>query len=455
MKRRRAAPSAAAPAAPAGGTIFARAYVESVTVDERFGYEQWISRNPSIGRRHPPTGHIEISMPYDGHRYFTRDAAKDVAAHLRGHATKGGDLEALIGHLVLVDHQDTDLSEVLALDGRFGAYPLRIPVRTAALNTTDALIADQLEHRVRVDYAHSEDRPELVPIKLTVDLADPDHSDLLTTTEALKLLRREDVSQLEQVANDIKRFIGFMPFLQLNVTVRVTLPARPAAGAQLPVVRPPVVRRVGVRVPTAMSLADSSLELLAGRGTTVQHHPDNWDLEWFDVPMKQTQPTAGRPRSFQSPVMKLLFKQPGELFAHDQLIVEAEVEVPDELLSGTSIRVFDACGKRYPAARDPLTVRSILTSRCTVVLRDAFAERLLSPYQSFHFDEIIPDQLRIADIHAALSDQRFTINEWPLPSATDKRDLRRFLIAERTEGPDTMVLWVFIEGRGHRTRRQA
>jgi hypothetical protein len=204
-----------------------------------------------------------------------------------------------------------------------------------------------------------------------------------------------------------------------------------------------------------MSLADSSLELLAGRGMTVQHHPDNWDLEWFDVPMKQTQPTAGRPRSFQSPVMKLLFKQPGELFAHDQLIVEAEVEVPDELLSGTSIRVFDACGKRYPAARDPLTVRSILTSRCTVVLRDAFAERLLSPYQSFHFDEIIPDQLRIADIHAALSDQRFTINEWPLPSATDKRDLRRFLIAERTEGPDTMVLWVFIEGRGHRTRRQA
>jgi hypothetical protein len=447
LNRRATARSEVVQAASTDSTIFARAYLESVTVEEFFNYEQQISRNPFIQSQGLPRGRIAISMPYDGYEYFTRDAVDDVTPHLRRRAA-GGSLEALVGHLVLVDHQDTNLSDVLALDGRFGAFPLRVPVRTPVLDSADALVADRHEHRMEVDYAPSEGLPKVLPIMLSVELADPDHSDLPSVADVLRFTDDER-GRLEPVAENIKRFIGFKPFLQVMITVKITLAARVNTDE-----RPPVVRRIGVRVPTATSLAKSSMELEPM--ANVQHNPDNWNLEWFDVPMQRIGSTDEKQlRRFTSKSMVLMFKQPGELFAHSKLVIEANVEIPGELLSGTQIRIFDARGQRYPRARDSLTIRSILTSRCTVVLRDAFARRFVSPYQSFHFDEIIPDPLRVADIHAALSDQRFTIsNHWDLDRA-DKRQLRHFLIAERTDGPDTMTLWVFVEGRGHLTRRQA
>jgi hypothetical protein len=78
-----------------------------------------------------------------------------------------------------------------------------------------------------------------------------------------------------------------------------------------------------------------------------------------------------------------------------------------------------------------------------------------SPYQSFHFDEIIPDDLRVADIATALGDQRFDVKRVNLAGVKGKGGLRHFLFAVRTEGPDTMALWVFVHGHRHTTERQS
>lgn len=154
--------------------------------------------------------------------------------------------------------------------------------------------------------------------------------------------------------------------------------------------------------------------------------------------------------------MLMTITQPGELFTQRDLVVEVEVEVTGELLSGMDARLFDARGQRYRGDRkNPLTIRSKITTRCTVVLRDAFARRLLSPYQSFHFDEIIPDHLRIADIATALGDQRFTVRQVNLAGVKNKGGLRHFLFAARTEGPDTMALWVFVHGHRYTTERRS
>ncbi|MGH4015420.1 MAG: hypothetical protein ACRDSL_16140 [Pseudonocardiaceae bacterium] len=148
--------------------------------------------------------------------------------------------------------------------------------------------------------------------------------------------------------------------------------------------------------------------------------------------------------------------QPGELFTQPALVIEVEVAAPGELLSGMDARLFDAQGQRYRGGRrNPLTIRSIITTRCTLVLRDAFARRRLSPYQSFQFNEIIPDDLRIADIATALGDQRFEVEQVNLARVKSKRGLLHFLFAKRTEGPDTMALLVFVHGHRHATERRS
>jgi len=236
------------------------------------------------------------------------------------------------------------------------------------------------------------------------------------------------------------------------MNVHVTLPARPGVDATRP-----VVRRVAVRVPKITSLAESSLELdVEGhRSTTVQHNPRNGSLEWFDIPTHRDEPMAGAlPRRFTSPTMAVLFHQPGELFAQKDLIITASIEVPGELLSGTQARLFDAQGYPYSEGRNILAIRTLLNIRAAVVLRDAFDRRLVSPYQSFHFDEIIPNPLRIADITAALADQRFAVRQWQLGANRGKR-LAYVLRADRTNGPDSMTMLLFVEGHRHPTERQS
>lgn len=65
---------------------------------------QEISRNRSFDPApDEPTGRITVSLPYDGDKCFTRDAVRDVEQHLKRRDPHDGDVEALIGHLVLAN----------------------------------------------------------------------------------------------------------------------------------------------------------------------------------------------------------------------------------------------------------------------------------------------------------------------------------------------------------------
>jgi hypothetical protein len=277
-------------------------------------------------------------------------------------------------------------------------------------------------------------------------LQDPDDADLS------KIDHESDEGELSSVAKKIMAYVGFQSLLRFRFTVRVTLPARRGDAP-----KEPIVRRVSVELPTITSLAPSSLQLKVGeKPESIQHNPENRSIEWFDVTTTRDKDAGEEePWSFHSPPMVMTINQPGELFTQDALLIEVEVETPGELLSGMNARLFDARGWRYRrGSKDPLSVRSIITMRCTLVLRDAFARRWLSPYQSFHFDEIIPDDLRIADIATALGDQRFEVKQVPVADVRSKAGPRHILLAERTQGPDVMTLLVVVHGHRHTTRRR-
>jgi hypothetical protein len=70
--------------------------------------------------------------------------------------------------------------------------------------------------------------------------------------------------------------------------------------------------------------------------------------------------------------------------------------------------------------------------------------------QQLHFDEVIPSEMRIDDIKTALENLGFrVVDPWPNRGPED-----RWLWAERAEGPDTLRLDLYVEGKRHKARRQ-
>jgi len=73
---------------------------------------------------------------------------------------------------------------------------------------------------------------------------------------------------------------------------------------------------------------------------------------------------------------------------------------------------------------------------------------MLSLSQQLHFDEVIPDEMRIDDIKTALKGLGFRVDD-PWPDSPEDR----WLFARRPEGPDMLRLFLYVEGRRHKSRR--
>lgn len=450
------------------------------------------------GRSADPTGSIRWDLPYDGARCFPRAASDDAAEAVKKatrYEDEGADVLATMGHLVFVDHDDSNLSTVLGLDGKFGAHALRLPVRTSVLDA-GALVADTRVANFETTYEPAAGKPSVSPIRVDVQLHDPGHMDE-------KFVLHSDMERMREsngavIVEAIREAGEFIPELTMTVEVHLTLPARSGHGKQPD---PPMVRRVRVHLPGDIPLPASSVTLTLpavkderegehegkARGKSEIHSDRGADsdidsdadghrdagghaeadgaagnlqidtragtLDWRDVPM--TRPDDGEgPRRYTSGQMNVRFDRPGELFAEKRMHVDVEVELPGELLSGMDVRYFDAFGNREKRSA-VLTARSWISTRATVMLWDAFADRSVAPFQSFSFDEIVPDQLRVADVRAALIDQHFTVLDLPRSRGEAKKRTRDLVVAERDDGASRIRLWVYVDGRKHLTRRES
>jgi hypothetical protein len=439
----------------------ARAQPAKVLVEEVYRVRQEVSRNPDVSLEPGATGTIEVHVPYDGHHHVTRTTLTDVeraaghpsAASAEGGAGAGAPVaEVQIGHLLVADHEDTDLATTTGQAGRTMALPLRIPVRSAEFVHEDPLVSDRYRFRREITYHPRPGRPELVPVQLHVLVDDPGSV---------------SVPRIEDAVVKSQQYMTFRTYLELRIQVQVDVPGR--KGSDPPC---PVVRRVNLSLPSGSGLALSSIEITVGSTSVgengdsdeegerivVQLNPDEGGLEWFDIPTElvKGQKSDG-PRTFLSPWMRARIHQPGELFSEPELLVRADVETTGVLLSGAVVRLFDARGQGVRGPRGPLTVRSSVAARATVVLDDAFAQRTFTPQQSFHFDEVIPGPARVQDILSALTDLRFEVTSRPAPKQKQSKSqvLIEQINARRGEDQDAIELTMFVLGRQQRTQRQS
>jgi len=438
-------------------TVYVRAKPESIQIAETYTYEQEISRNPKNRAGREPAGRIEVILPYDGYEFFTRQAFEDVKQQLavKGAALPGETARALVGHLSFSNYNRTNLGDALDLRDHYGSVPLLVPVAGEASINLEQLIKD--EEACVLEASYTVQHPEVSPISVEVQLLDEDILDSAISD----LSSPQQSGDSSDVWSDLAQQVNFQRSLLLYIAIRLDLPSKLVQGELVP-----VAKRVSVRWPTITSFRAVHLykDYAAEQESPLKYDPVNRSLEWHDVPFDSVESSSGTDlRTFRSAERFLWIDQPGELYERDSLDGEVEVDIPDWLLSGLGLRTFDGTGGlQYTSAGarmggtgswPPPTRATRLRLNFHLILDDAFAKRTLSPQQHVHFDEVIPEEVRVLDILAALGDRGFRIEE-KYPIASSQNKLRYGILARRSEGPDTMWLWLLINGRRYETERQ-
>lgn len=455
--------------------IYARARVQRAEITEDYYVQQQISVSPSIGSAAPPLGRIELAIPYDGRDFFTRQARDDVAR-----ATVAGlrpDSMVTIGHLLLQDYGRTDLGTGLQLQDSHGSVPVRIPVPAGHEDSADSLAALTADEQTcLVGYDFKPRAPQVIPASLLIDLYDPDSLELpVVDLMALDLSNPRHQALVNTMVKKIRQQVSFQNELVLEISMRLSIPIESNVGHL-----EPRISRMSIGWPTITSLRALSLRVENVRphrndkAPRVRYNPIDKCLEWDNVQMICTGEDA-KLREYRSATMYLAIQHLGEVYEiqhpaasadasesqqEDEqgfLEVAADTEIPGYLLSGLTTRLYGATGHLSGDLKPTLTTR--IHSTAKLKLDDAFAKRVRSPYQHLFFDEIIPDDMRITDITTALRDRGFESKViWP-PEQERQRDTgsrtKSWLLgARRSEGPDTLDLSIFVEGRHFTTTRE-
>lgn len=497
-------------------TIFARAKPAKATITENYRYVQQISVNPTIGTdpTERATGTIEMVVPYDGERFFTRDAADDIEVQTQGidndDQEVGRDLSAVIGHLVLANAGDATLVGGGRLAAAHGAVPLTLPIRKAGFDRSDRLSADRHEAHLKIDYRPPGLGDLPFPLKVEATVFDPDDSPLTPASYRAPTPKKARKKSAEISTGPVHQ-VAFSSELELSFVVHLFWPRR---STKEPKAR---ITRVSLRWPTITSLTKNFLRFQLGSSPVdVQYNPISSSLEWKNLPIgsstddsadedgKESDDSTGavdaapatagtgsrrrpdrsegragrgdrqddteeqdtedvtedsddsssesRTWSQRSAQITLFVKQPGQLRNEETLHGEIEVEIEDELLSGIDARLFDACGVRHK--KGTLSIKTRLVVAFTVFLADEFDRRRITATHTIQFDEIVPAPSRIDDIMSALRDQGFDV-ETRVTDYTVSDRPRWVLYASRSEGINIIEMLLVVDGRHHRTRRRA
>jgi hypothetical protein len=511
--------------------VYARARPEKIKFTERYYYTQEISRNSTTKSGQEPEGKIEVVVPYDGYKYFTRHAGNDVELQL-GEDPLPDHVDAQIGHLLLADYGRTDLGQSLDLDDRWGSVPLCVPVVSSEIDRAEQLHEDR--HSCKITYEYVPTQPEVIALGLIIETSD----DIINEMSDEKDAHLSDRDRIN------KRFgqLNQRRPLHLLIQARLTISDKcvPADGKY------PTIKRIGLNWPTITSVHALKLhveDLDPKPADTLIYNPEQGRLEWTNIPLKseaEEKAAESNLRTYRSPLMRLQIEQPGELYKQNKLTGLVELEIPGSLLSGLKVHVADANGRvlmkpqeipgtqaasdstggasqaqakpqpdtqaasdgvgstvqaqakpqpdtqaasdgaggasqaqakplldiqaasdgaggaSQAQAKPLLELSTVITSDFRLLLDDIFMLCPQALYQRLHFDDIIPEVLRIADIRAALIDRGFQItDEHSLGDNDNDNDLQHLMSAKCTEGPVELWLGVYIWGKRYQAEREA
>lgn len=440
--------------------IYVRAIPKTIKLTETYSYEQVISSNSFFGEKEKPSGKIEVTLPYDGHNYFDRKAFQDVVRQVQGNLSHEKEVNALIGYLAMSQHDKTNLNDLLFQSKKYESLPIEIPVLNNEIKL-DQLYQDQ--HRFSLKYAYQPQAPELDPIKLNIQVLD-DYISLigLPFPDKLEELSKENHQNLEYLAKQIKdqvySGIGGGNLLKGNlilcIQVKLCLPRTFSSDLS------PIVKRVSIGWPTITSLNSLNLSVnTIDNQKSITYNSLTRSLEWTDVLMKkETNNSDGEWQNYISQRMLLWIRQPGELYQQPSLEGKVEVEIPGQLLSGLQVRFYSFSEPKIGNLYDLPKLNTRLINNFELFLDEAFQKRTRSILQEMKFDKTIPDADSIRIINNELKFQGFdsqSIKLSDLSLNNDVKELSWIVSGWRSEGIDTMKLWILVSGKEYTIKREA
>ena len=432
--------------------VYARARPRELKITETYTYKHELARQPGQSELNKPEGKIEITIPYDGYHSFHRHAFLDVKKQAKQRRLKAGPLNACIGHLAFTNYKKIDLSPVKEFIPQFDTLPLNIQARGKVFKHLEQLCEDQYSAVLKFEYLPAS--PEVNPVELRFQLLDED----LISVAA----NGQSPQNLKMIADKISRQVHFLPFLLLEIEVRLNLPHK------LPADSKPKITQFALKWPIIPSPDSFELKINPKsefvenysigphflRDEPIRYNPVNASLEWKNVAFNASEVrTKSGFETYTSEKIYLEIKQPEVFFEKETLSGQLKIEIPGYLLSNLQTRLFNARGK---LTRTPTpALKTELKLDFTLNLGDIFAHRKFTPYYQFQFDEIVLDEMRVANIHSTLSDRGFQINQEKKLESNDTNHTQYIILASRIEGPHTFDLWIVLDGEPIETERKA
>jgi hypothetical protein len=308
------------------------------------------------------------------------------------------------------------------------------------------------------------EEPKIVPVRIDIELDDPDTAESSgrerrrhPAVDGFSDLAVRQRARVRVIERSPERQLDFQPDLWFRMTVRLHLPRAQKDDVYAE------VSKVFMSWPTHTSL--TSLTLRTDGDAQLRYNPEEeheghkGGLEWSGVPMRvesadfdEIDGSASREDdeivALSSGEMTLSISKPGDLYKQEALSGRVEVTI-NHLLSGMDARLYDATGKLCRSWRPDLKLKSMVTTEFFMPLYDAFARRMMSPYQWLYFDEVIPNKMRIDDIIMALTNRGFRVSD---PQGSIPKSC--FIMADRAHGPDKLQLALYIRGARYKARRE-
>ena len=361
--------------------IYARARPEEIRIRELYRYGLDISANAAERPAGEPEGMVEIGVPCDGYRYFTRQALRDVRQQ-GGPITRRGKVQ--IGHLALAEPMSGQRRDPWSqLETRWRIEPVRLP----AVQSADVKGGGQ---RCAVRHSYLPVWPAASPLVLEVSVFDDE-------------IFIEDVERYMQA---ISQWRGSEMGLLLCFRVRVVLPN------WLPVDRDgqPALSLTSLRLnwPTVPAAEHLRIVALGDRPRELcwLYDPElraavcgKNRLEW------QVSEIPGRAAHKFETELLVHVRHPGELYLEPALTGAIGVTVDGVLLSGRQAVCFDALGRQAGL----VARRTDLIGEFEIYLEDCFKQRRTATYWSLTFDGVELNVDRVADVRNALRDLGYRV----------------------------------------------
>lgn len=431
-------------------TIYVRAIPKKIEITETYYYEKYISTNDSLEEREPPKGKIDIVIPYDGNKYFKKEAIQDTKQQI-GNKFSSINANALIGHLSLRNQEQTDLEDLLYQSGKYQAIPILIPVAGSTFSMPEQLGSDL--HRCEIGHEYSPRSPEIKPVYPEVRVLD-DFMLFLPDPEELEDL---PASRCEELADQIinkKVFLGQQGRSRsLKGKLFVGIKARLSLPQHLNPRPNPSIKRVSMEWPTLTHL--ESLKLYHISTTNTGHFLEeaglifnsvNGSIEWTDITMSQL---ISQRQDFVSPLMLLGVSQPGEIYQQTSLKGKIEIEIPEILLSTLEADFYKFDGQKLESLLAECSQRKTrIITNFEVDLAQAFAKGERFTSQELVFDNILPEDANLRTIRDVLEDQGFTCIVKAPSTQSNRTDKNTtwVLSAWRSEDLKKLVLWLIVKG---------